>query len=141
MKISPALIAAAAFAIGLAGQAAPSPAEVPLPKWAQGTWADNKFATCAQINDRNGFRDGGFVTISGAEIGGHEWRCRATRKTGKGEFDLNCEGEGEEYKSHVRLQKSGSGMLTHWRDVDTGAWSTTRYVEWCRMGPPAFWGN
>ncbi len=114
-----------------------------LPKWSQGTWADNQFATCRELNSASGFKDGGFVYINGSEIGGHEWTCRAVRKSSSGEYSLDCGGEGEEWTATARFQRNGHGMVIRWTDFEQGRpqHKTWQYPDWCRRGAPAFWGQ
>lgn len=112
-----------------------------LPKWAQGTWADNKLATCEELNSPKFFKDGGFVYINGSEIGGHEWGCRAVGKSSSGEYSFNCGGEGVEWSARAKFKKNGREMLIRWTDFDQGKprQKTWHYPDWCRKGPPAFW--
>lgn len=114
-----------------------------LPRWAQGTWADNKFATCRELNSPSSFKDGGFVYINGGEIGGHEWSCHAVSKSSSGEYNLDCGGEGEEWTARAGFQKRGRGMIIHWTDFDQGQprRKTWQYPNWCRSGAPAFWSQ
>lgn len=114
-----------------------------LPKWAQGLWADNKFATCSELRSPDVFKDGGFLFVRGSEIRGHEWSCDAKRVLSNGEYSFACASEGYDFTGRGTIRKEGDELVVNWSQFGMGpvkreVW---KYGSWCGKKGPAFWGN
>jgi hypothetical protein len=131
MKYLVALFVVAATVVSLAHAA-------DLPKWANGTWTDNRQVTCQDVN-RNEPKDGGFVYIKGSKMMGHEWSCRATKKIGNNRYNFACGVEDEQFSGVATLSKDGSGLTISWSRHGNEGKKKWQYPSWCRASMPAFW--